>query len=348
MTYRNFLSNMHANELGILHMLRTIFLMFVALGLVIQPVTISAAEKKPSKRVVSKHKAKKLNSKRIIRTIRADRKYQMQKANYDPSVFQQDADNIAILQLASSKALIVNQETGETLYAKSTNEPTPIASLTKLMTAMVVLDAQLPMDEVIAINEQDVDLLKGTGSRLRMGTQLTRYELLQLALLASENRAASALGRTYPGGMPAFVAAMQAKAAMLGMTHTQFADATGLNSANISTAEDLARMVRAAYQYQEIRDMSTTASHQVAINGARKPINYVNTNVLVRNSDWVIGLSKTGFINEAGRCLVMQAEIAGQPLIIVLLDSWGKYSRIGDANRIRKWIESSSVFRNLG
>lgn len=330
-------------------MLRTVFLMFVALGLVIQPVTIAAAEKKPTKRVVSKHKAKKVNSKRIIRTIRADRKYQLQKANYEPSVFQQDSDNnIAILQLASSKALIVNQETGETLYAKSTNEPTPIASLTKLMTAMVTLDAQLPMEEVITINEQDVDLLKGTGSRLRLGTELTRHELLQLALLASENRAASALGRTYPGGMPAFVAAMQAKAAMLGMTHTQFADSTGLNSANISTAEDLAKMVRAAYQYQEIRDMSTTASHQVAVNGMRKPINYVNTNVLVRNSDWVIGLSKTGFINEAGRCLVMQAEIAGQPLIIVLLDSWGKYSRIGDANRIRKWIESSSVFRNLG
>ena len=148
--------------------------------------------------------------------------------------------------------------------------------------------------------------------------------------------------------MPVFLNAMRAKATMLGMTHSQFYDATGLNSANVSTAEDLVKMVRAAYEYPEIRNVTTTASHEVPVYGTSKPINYLNTNVLVRNSDWIIGLSKTGFINEAGRCLVMQAEIAGQPLIIVLLDSWGKYSRIGDANRIRKWIESSNPFRNMG
>lgn len=325
-------------------MLRHLFLLFVMLGLALQPMVASAADKKPVKRVTAKHK---VSSKKIISTIEEDSTYQLQNANYGPGTSEDVTDNIAILQLASSKALIVNQETGEVLYGKSTNELTPIASLTKLMTAMVVLDAKLPMDEVITINKQDIDTLKHTGSRLRLGAKLTRSELLQIALMASENRAASALGRTYPGGLPAFLNAMHAKAAMLGMTNTQFADATGLNSANVSTAEDLVKMVQAAYEYPEIRDVSTMRSHQVQA-GARKPINYVNTNVLVRKSDWIIGLSKTGFINEAGRCLVMQAEIAGQPLIIVLLDSWGKYSRIGDANRIRKWIESSTVFRNMG
>lgn len=310
-------------------MLRNVLLLVFTLGLVMQPVIVSAAEKKPVKRVVSKHKHSTMH---------------LQKVNYKRDA----ASSIGILKLASSKALIVNQETGEILYGKSADEPTPIASVTKLMTAMVVLDAKLPMDEAITINEEDVDTLKGTHSRLRLGTQLTRSELLQIALMASENRAASALGRTYPGGMPAFLNAMHAKATMLGMTHTEFYDATGLNSANVSTAEDLVKMVRAAYEYPEIRNVTTTASHEVPVYGARKPVNYLNTNVLVRNSDWIIGLSKTGFINEAGRCLVMQAEIAGQPLIIVLLDSWGKYSRIGDANRIRKWIESSNPFRNMG
>lgn len=325
-------------------MLRHLFLLFVMLGLALQPVVTSAADKKPVKRVTAKHK---VSSKKIISTIEEDSKYQLQNANYGPGTSEDASDHMAILQLASSKALIVNQETGEVLYGKSSKELTPIASLTKLMTAMVVLDAKLPMDEVITINKQDIDTLKHTRSRLAMGTKLTRSELLQLALIASENRAASALGRTYPGGMPAFLNAMHTKATMLGMTHTQFSDATGLNSANVSTAEDLVRMVQAAYEYPEIRDVSTMQSHQV-VTGSRKPINYVNTNVLVRKSDWIIGLSKTGFINEAGRCLVMQAEIAGQPLIIVLLDSWGKYSRIGDANRIRKWIESSTLFQNLG
>ena len=310
-------------------MLRNALLVFFTLGLVMQPTFVSAADKKPVKRVVSKHKHS------VMR---------LEKVNYkrDP------AESIGILKLASSKALIVNQETGEVLYGKSVDEPTPIASVTKLMTAMVVLDAKLPMDEAITITDEDVDTLKGTHSRLRIGTQLTRAELLQIALMASENRAASALGRTYPGGMPAFLNAMRAKATMLGMAHTQFYDATGLNSANVSTAEDLVKMVRAAYEYPEIRNVTTTASHEVPVYGASKPVNYLNTNVLVRNSDWIIGLSKTGFINEAGRCLVMQAEIAGQPLIIVLLDSWGKYSRIGDANRIRKWIETSNPFRNMG
>lgn len=327
-------------------MLRNLLLLSVALTFVMPSITVQAAEKKSQPRIGTASKYK-VSSRKIIRTIRADRKYQLQNVNYTRGVFQEDYDSSGLLRLASSKALIVNQETGETLYAKSTDIPTPIASVTKLMTAMVMLDAHLPMDEYITISEADVDMLKGTGSRLRIGTELTRAELLQLALMASENRAASALGRSYPGGLAAFVAAMNFKAAELGMMRSHFSDPTGLNSTNVSTAEDLVKMVRAAYQYPEIRQVTTTASHEVPVHGLRNPVNFNNTNILVRNSDWVIGLSKTGYINEAGRCLVMQAEIAGQEVIIVLLDSWGKYSRIGDAQRIRKWIESSNIPRNM-
>lgn len=249
------------------------------------------------------------------------------------------------LHLASAKALVINQETGEVLYAKSTETATPIASVTKLMTAMVVLDAGLPMDELITVSSDDVDTLKGSSSRLPVGTTLPRSEMLQLALMASENRAASALGHAYPGGYYAFVQAMNAKARALGMTSSHFVEATGLSSDNVSTAEDLARMVNAAYEYSEIRQVSTAPSYEVAFNGARHASEFRNTNILVRKGDWDIGLSKTGYISEAGRCLVMQAKIAGQPLIIVLLDSVGKFTRIGDAQRIRKWIENSYALR---
>jgi len=252
-------------------------------------------------------------------------------------------DGSGPLQLASSKALVINQLTGEVIYAKNTNQSTPIASVTKLMTAMVMLDAHLPMDDLLFIGDEDVDYLKRTHSRLNVGTQLTRGELLQLALMSSENRAASALSRNYPGGIGAFMIAMNRKADALGMKSTHFYDATGLDSNNVSTAEDLVKMVNAAYHYPEIRQVTTTASQEVTLYGHENPINFVNTNSLVRGSDWVIGLSKTGFINEAGRCLVMQAEISGQPMIIVLLDSAGKQSRIGDANRIRKWIEHNDA-----
>jgi D-alanyl-D-alanine endopeptidase (penicillin-binding protein 7) len=258
-------------------------------------------------------------------------------------VYSDKYDGSRPLQLASSKALVINQLTGETIYAKNTNQSTPIASVTKLMTAMVMLDAHLPMDDLLYISDQDVDYLKGTRSRLSVGTPLTRGELLQLALMSSENRAASALGHNYPGGIGAFISAMNQKAELLGMSSTHFYDATGLDSNNVSTAEDLVKMVNAAYHYPEIRQVTTTASQEITLYGRVNPTNFVNTNSLVRGSDWVIGLSKTGFINEAGRCLVMQAEISGQPMIIVLLDSAGKLSRIGDANRIRKWIEYNDV-----
>ncbi|MDD5240261.1 MAG: D-alanyl-D-alanine endopeptidase [Sulfuricella sp.] len=245
------------------------------------------------------------------------------------------------LNLRSSSAMVVDQKTGRALFGKNADVRTPIASITKLMTAMVVLDAQLPLDEKIAISPEDRDSLKGTHSRLRVGTTLSRHLALQLALMSSENRAASALAHAYPGGFPAFVAAMNRKADSLNMKHTRFVDSTGLNSDNASTAQDLVKMVNAAYNYPLIRDITTTGSYDVAMRGKSQRMQFKNTNLLVRNKTWDIGLSKTGFINEAGHCLVMQASIANQPMIIVLLDSWGKQSRIGDAQRIKKWMESS-------
>jgi len=305
--------------------------------LALMPLPAEAGKKsvQPSKRITSK---------RIISAIRSDNAYHTRPVSFrqnggGESVFEAAGGG---LRLASLKALIVNQNTGETLYAKSTLVPTPIASVTKLMTAMVLLDQHLPMDEVISVSDGDIDTLKGSSSRLRVGTTLSRHDMLQLALMSSENRAASALARTTPQGMVGFVAAMNSKAAELGMTHTRFSDPTGLNSGNVSTAEDLVKMVKAAYQYPEIRTITTTPEYDVPVSGYRRPVEFRNTNILVRNGGWDIGLSKTGYISEAGRCLVMQAQIADQPIIIVLLDSWGKYTRIGDANRIKKWMESST------
>lgn len=225
------------------------------------------------------------------------------------------------------------------LYAKNTNVVAPIASISKLMTAMVVLDAKLPMDEEITISREDMDRLKGTHSRMSPGMRLTRGELLKLALMASENRAAAALARTYPGGTEAEVAQMNAKARELGMNDTHFLEPTGLNSGNVSTAQDLVKMVLAAQAYAPIHNATTSSSHVVEPAGYR-PMMYRNTNPLVRNASWDIGLSKTGYINEAGRCLVMKANIEDRPVVIVLLDSWGKRTRIGDANRVKKWMAS--------
>jgi D-alanyl-D-alanine endopeptidase (penicillin-binding protein 7) len=239
----------------------------------------------------------------------------------------------------STAALVIEPGEGRTLYAKNVDAVQPIASITKLMTAMVVLDAHLDLNEAITISDDDIDRLKHTGSRLRIGTVLQRDELLRLALMASENRAASALGRSYPGGLPAFVAAMNQKAAELGMSRTRFVDSSGLSSDNVSTAHDLAKMVTAAYRYPLIQEYTTTSGHAVRTNDGRV-LSFRNTNGLVRDDAWHIDVSKTGYIAEAGKCLVMQARIATKPIVIVLLDSWGKYTRIGDANRIKKWIES--------
>jgi len=241
--------------------------------------------------------------------------------------------------MRSAAAIVVKQEQERPLYSKNTDVPMPIASITKLMTAMVILDAQLPLDEQIIIEKEDVDTLRGTRSKLKVGMTLTRDELLQLALMASENRAAAALARAYPGGVPAFVAAMNRKAEALGMMDTRFVDSTGLNSGNVSTAQDLVKMVKASYGYELIREYTTAPSHAVGLRKSRN-LPFHNSNRLVKSKSWDIGLSKTGYIRDSGRCLVMQVRIAEQELIIVLLDSWGKYTRIADANRIKRWIET--------
>jgi D-alanyl-D-alanine endopeptidase (penicillin-binding protein 7) len=309
-------------------------LVFALSGIQVQAAVSSAGPKQASTASTSKAKSKKVAKRKVVHKAPSKRTAQSSPANNDGQ-----------LHLASAKALVLNQDTGEVLYAKSTETATPIASVTKLMTAMVVLDAGQPMDEPLTVTSADVDTLKGSSSRLPVGTTLSRAEMLQLALMASENRAASALGHAYPGGYDAFVRAMNAKARALGMLNSNFVEATGLSSRNVSTAEDLARMVNAAYEYPEIREVSTAPSHEVAFNGAHHVAEFRNTNILVRKGDWDIGLSKTGYISEAGRCLVMQAKIAGQPVIIVLLDSVGRFTRIGDAQRIRKWIEHSYALR---
>jgi D-alanyl-D-alanine endopeptidase (penicillin-binding protein 7) len=211
------------------------------------------------------------------------------------------------------------------------------------MTAMVVLDAKPDLNETLTIGEDDVDIIKGTRSRLKVGTQLVREEMLRLALMSSENRAASALSRHYPGGREAFVAAMNQKAQALGLADTRFQDATGLTAANVASPRDLAKMVDAAHQYPLIREFSTTIDGAFSIAGRQQQ--FRNTNTLVKSPTWEIGLSKTGYINEAGKCLVMQAWLNNKPTIIVLLDSWGKMTRIGDANRIKRWVESASLAR---
>jgi len=240
------------------------------------------------------------------------------------------------LSLKSSVALVVDQNTGEVLFSKNPQAVLPIASITKLMTAVVVTDAGQPLDEVLTVTQDDVDVAKGSPSRLRVGTRLARGELMHLALMSSENRAAHALGRNFPGGMPAFVDAMNGKAQALGMTGTRYVDPTGLSSANQSNARDLAVLVEAAYEYDLIRTLSTSPEHYVAV-GPRE-LRFRNSNRLVLSPQWSIGLQKTGYIAEAAGCLVMQAELAGRRLIMVLLDSAGHYSRIADAERLRHWL----------
>ena len=252
-------------------------------------------------------------------------------------VFDDDGSG-TIESIKSASVAVIDQSTGNVLYEKNASAVVPIASITKLMTAMVALDVQPSLAETLSIGDDDVDTIKGTHSRLAVGTQLSREEMLRLALMSSENRAASSLSRHYPGGRDAFVAAMNAKARMLGLTETRFSDATGLTPENVSSARDLVKMVNAAHQYPLIREFSTSEEYQVAIRG--RPQMFRNTNALVRNEGWNIGLSKTGYISEAGKCLVMQAWLDNKPTIIVLLDSWGKFTRIGDANRIKRWIES--------
>ena len=245
-----------------------------------------------------------------------------------------------VVYLRSQAVMVQDAATGEVVINKNSEAVVPIASITKLMTAMIILDRGLDLEQRIVVSRDDVDSKKGTRSRLMPGTTLTRDELLLIALMASENRAAAALGRTYPGGVPAFVKAMNEKAAELGMTDSQFVEPTGLSPSNVSSPRDLVKLVRAAHSYPLIREYSTR--DKATIKAFNRPLRFVNTNGLVRNSHWDIELSKTGYISEAGRCLVMHVRLASKDLIVVLLDSWGKQSRIADANRIRKWLEMST------
>lgn len=245
------------------------------------------------------------------------------------------------LDLKSSVALVIDQDTREVLFSKNQNAVLPIASLTKLMTGVIISGAKLPMDEMITLTQDDVDTEKGSSSRLKVGTSLTRGEMLHLALMSSENRAANALGRTYPGGMAVFVSLMNAKAKLLGMTDTRYVEPTGLSSRNQSSAQDLAALVSAAHADPVLREFSTSTGYQVAV--GKRTLQYNNTNRLIKNPEWEIGLQKTGYISEAGQCLVMQTKIAGRKLIMVFLDSAGKLSRLGDAERVRRWVESNPV-----
>jgi D-alanyl-D-alanine endopeptidase (penicillin-binding protein 7) len=245
------------------------------------------------------------------------------------------------VDVESGAALVVDSA-GQVIYAKNPDEVLPIASITKLMTALVVMDAGLPLDELITITADDKDYLRNSHSRLQVGSQLTRRELLHIALMSSENRAAAALGRTYPAGKAAFVQLMNAKARLLGMRSTHFADTTGLDGSNVSTARDLVKLAQAASAHPLIREFTTTAESEVEPGAQRTPMIYRNSNRLVRGGNWDIQLSKTGYLNEAGRCLVMRAEVAGKPLVFVFLSGPGRLTPMGDANRIRVWLENGS------
>ncbi len=308
-------------------MKKGIFALLLAsmLSLVAAPVVAEAAGKK--KTTVAKKSVKKAKPAAKQRTNRANK-----------SASLEDAKNLSV---QSASALVLDQATGTVLFEKNAQAVLPIASITKLMTAMVALDAKPDLNEMLSVSEDDVDVLKGTRSRLKVGTRLPREDMFRLALMSSENRAASALSRHYPGGRDAFITAMNQKAQMLGMTETRFDDPTGLTAANVSSARDLVKLVDAAHHYPLIREFTTTTESAVMV-GSRVQT-FRNTNQLVNSASWDIGLSKTGYINEAGKCLVMQAWVNNRPTVIVLLDSWGKLTRIGDANRIKRWIENAAL-----
>jgi D-alanyl-D-alanine endopeptidase (penicillin-binding protein 7) len=308
------------------------------------PAAHAAGDKSRNAKAPSKQSAQSASSAQAARKAQATRTARKARPSAAPprlSMGQRSGLHAVDdpLDLKSSVALVIDQDTQQVLFSKNSQAVLPIASITKLMTALVVTEADLPLDEMLTISQDDVDTEKGSRSRLTVGTQLTRGEMLLLALMSSENRAAHALGRHYPGGMPAFVAAMNAKAQLLGMSDTRYVEPTGLSSMNRSSANDLVRLVDAAYTHQIIRELSV--SREALVDIGRRQLQFRSTNGLVRNPEWDIGLQKTGYIAEAGRCVVMQAQLAGRKLIMVLLDSAGRYSRIGDAERIRKWLDQS-------
>jgi serine-type D-Ala-D-Ala endopeptidase (penicillin-binding protein 7) len=285
-------------------------------------------------------KAQKPNSVRIqkAKATKAPRTPRVQRA---PAVADFTKDGSP--NLLSHAVMVLDQNTGRPLFTKNADTAVPIASITKLMTSIIVLESKLNLEEPVTISEADIDVIKNSRSRLPIGTAFRREDLMRLALMASDNRAASALGRTYPGGTEAFVAAMNAKAKQMGLTNTRFADPTGLSPGNMASPQDLALIVAESAKHQQIREFSTAPELYVTLPNTGKQIGFNNTNSLVKSESWNIGVSKTGFINEAGKCLVMQAMIANNPVIIVLMDSWGRLTRVGDANRIKKWIESGKV-----
>ena len=249
----------------------------------------------------------------------------------------------AALSLRSNAALVTDENMGAVLYGKNIDVIHPIASLTKLMTAMVMLDSGLPLDATIRVENSDIDFERGSRSKMRVGEVLPRRDLLRLALMSSENRAAAALARTYPGGQTQFVVMMNRRAAKIGMNSTWFVDSSGLSNANVSTPRDLVKLVAAAARYDLIRQYSTTPEVSLTRLDSGQQIAYRNTNLLLRHdSGWEINLSKTGYLDDAGHCLVLQATISGRLVNIVLLDSWGRYSRVGDANRIKQWLQNRS------
>lgn len=241
--------------------------------------------------------------------------------------------------LSSAAFVVANHRTGEVISERNGNRVMPIASLTKLMTALVVLDANLRLNEMLTVTNADIDRIKGTGSRLAIGSKLSRAEMLHIALMSSENRAASALARHYPSGQRAFVEAMNAKARMLGMWNTRYADSTGLNPRNVSTAQDLAKLAAAAASYPLIRQYSTDQQSYVRTN--KRQLHYLNSNRLIREGQWEFTLSKTGYIREAGRCLVLGTKVNHEPVIMVLLNAETTNDRVADAKRIKTWLESS-------
>ncbi|MGC9184796.1 MAG: D-alanyl-D-alanine endopeptidase [Thiomonas sp.] len=328
-----------------------------------KPVHVAAHERLVQRRVIAKSHANARQNQRATMTsaAQANRSNALGSHRPDPQILKtalvagaassvvratdklqvsavSTAANDDPLALRSGSALVVDEGTGRILLSKNADTARPIASLTKLMTAAVILDAHLPMDQVLEITDADIDTLKWSASRLRPGTRLTREEMLKLALMSSENRAAHALARNYPGGLVAFIAAMNAKARALGMNSTRYVEPTGLSPQNESTAHDLALLVKAAYHYPMIREFSTHPESEVDV--GPRTLQFRNTDHLVFNRGWDILLQKTGYINEAGHCLVLQTKFEGRRVIVVLLDAWGKYSHFGDAQRIRTWLEA--------
>jgi D-alanyl-D-alanine endopeptidase (penicillin-binding protein 7) len=323
-------------QISVSAMIRGLITLITAVALPLAAVAADGAAKPTKRKAAASAKATPAKSSKS-----AARSKRVRTVAYVPArpSFGQIAglhSTVDALELKSSVALVMDQDTNEVLFSKNPGAVLPIASLTKLMTAVVVTDAQLPLDETLTITQDDVDTEKGSRSRLTVGTQLTREEMLHLALMSSENRAAHALGRHYPGGLDAFVAAMNRKALELGMNDTHYVEPTGLSSRNQSSAHDLASLVKEASTRPLISELSTSPEYQVMV--GRRMQAFHTTNGLVRSPEWDIGVQKTGYISEAGRCLVMQAKLAGRKLIMVFLDSAGKYSRIGDAERVRRWV----------